>query len=377
MPNKNSMIKVFLHGVNLRRVFKTCKENDIELYDISQTDYKNIEFNIQYKNKKKIEQIAKTNNCKITTNNGFGATKYLHFLFSRLGIIIGIILFFAINIFANFFVWDIKIYGNEFVQNDEIMALLGQNNIKKGSIISKITPKYVEDCITNNIEKVSMCSVIKKGTTIIINLKEKVLQSEIKSINGNGDIVATNNLTIIDLDVVSGTALKKIGDSVKAGDVIVAGYILDTNGNKISCTANAKIKAKTWHSATEIYYKQIDVQTKTGNKISVSNLSLFGTYFPVRTPEIPFENYVVETSEKYIQNNFLPIKMTTIKYFETTQQKVQQNFDVDKQAVLERCQSKAMSYVSESETVYKTFDVIDEESDRFVVTSYVEVTFDF
>lgn len=376
MTKKSNRVKIFLHGVNIGRVFKACRDENIELFNINRTDYKNIEFEVQSKNKKKLEIIAQKNNYQISTNKGYGISKYWHFLLARIGIFAGIILFVLINIFANFFVWDIKIYGTENVQNQEILALLGQKNIKKGAIISKIAPEDVESTITNNIEKVSMCSVIKKGTTLIINIKEKMLASEIKNINGNGDIVAETNLTITEMDVVSGTALKSVGDSVKAGDVIVAGYILDTSGNKISCNANAKIKAKTWHSATEIYYKQVEVQNKTGKKIIVSNLSLFGTVFPIKTSQITFQNYIEETSEKYIQNNFLPIKMTTTTYFETMPEVVRQDFETDKQSILDRCQTLAGKKVKSNEIISKIFDVVTEEEDKFIVTSYVEVVFE-
>lgn len=377
MAKKSKLVRISLHGVNLSRIYRECQNANITLFDIERKDYKNIEFDINAKDKKQIENIAKKQNYAILEHQNYGNAKITNFFKWRFGLLIGFLIFVVLNIVSNFFVWDIKIYGNQYVTNEEVLAVLQQNNISKGKIISGINPQKVENSLTDNLEKISMCSVIKKGTTVIVNIKEKLLASEAKNINGDVDIVAQTNLTITDLNVTSGTALKKVGDSVKAGEIIVAGYIEDSNGNKVPCNANAQIKAKTWHFSSETYLKQIEVKTRTGNKRINSKLQIFGMNFQVKNDNCDFENFEAETSEKYISNNFLPFKMLTTTYFEVTSQFVQQNFDADKQSVVEKCEKNALLQVKSDEVISKTFYVVDEKDDCFIVTSYVEVTFEF
>lgn len=376
--NSAKYVRVSLSGVNLNKIYRECKKKDIEMFNINRKDYKNIEFDIKAKNKKLLKDIAKFQRYNYAEKQNFGHTKLLNFLKFRFGILIGIVFFVFINFVSSFFVWNIEIYGNQSVSNQEILNALSQNNIAVGKSVSNVTLQNIETNLTNSLDNISLCSVIKKGTTIIVNIKEKLATNSVEYINGNKDIVATTNMTIVEIKAQNGTILKKAGDSVKAGDVIVAGYIFDANGNKISCNANASIKAKTWHTATEVYQNKVEKKTRTGNKISNAYITFFDMKFDVKNNQNEFENFETEqTTTLLSNNNFLPVYLNTTTFFETTSEMIFQNFEQDKSAVLERCQSLAYSKVQNGETVTKVFDVIEQEQDSFVVTSYVEVVFEY
>ena len=378
MKNSFKYIHISLNGVNLSRIYKECKKNDIELYNIDRKDYKNIEFDIKNSHKKALKIIAKSQRYEYREDSNFGFLKLINFLKFRFGILIGVLFFVIANIFSSFFVWDIKIYGNRNVTNDEILQVLKNQNICVGGVYKSSNLENIETTLTNSIESISLCSVIKKGTSIIVNIKEKLDVDDIISINADSDIVATTNLTIIDLNVVSGTALKKIGDSVMAGETIVASYILNCRGEKVPCKANAKIKAKTWHTCSEEYYKTVEINTRTGRVIKNSYLTLFSMKFNSKNNKINFENYEEETKEILLtKNNFLPFKHHVSTYYEVVATQTTQDFEKDKQNVIERCQKNAYKQVSSKEEVTNIFDIITEQEDRYIVTSYVEVIFEF
>ena len=378
MKNSFKFVHVSLKGVNLNRIYKECKKNNIELFNIDRKDYKNIEFDIKTNNTKTLKIIAKSQKFEYKEANNSSIFKLLNFLKFRFGILIGALFFVIVNIFSSFFVWDIKIYGNSKVTNAEILQVLKKQHICVGGVYKSSNLENIETTLTNSIESISLCSVIKKGTSIIVNIKEKLEIGDITSINADNDIVATTNLTIIDLDVFSGTALKKIGDSVKAGETIVASYIINNKGEKVVCKANAKIKAKTWHTCSEEYYKIMEIKTRTGRVIKNSYLTLFSMKFNVKNNKINFENYEEETKEILLtKNNFLPFKHHVSTYYEVVATQTTQDFEKDKQNVIERCQKNAYKQVSSKEEVTNIFDIITEQEDRYIVTSYVEVIFEF
>lgn len=378
MKNNISFVHISLKGVNLNRIYKECKKSNIELYNINRKDYKNIEFDIKNHHKKALKTIAKTHKYEYTEDNNFGFFKLINFFKFRFGILIGALFFVIANIVSSFFVWDIKIYGNSKVTNEEILQVLKSQNISVGGVYNSSNLENIETKLTNSIDSISLCSVIKKGTSIIVNIKEKLEIEEINSINATDDIVATDNLTIVDLDVVSGTALKKIGDSVKAGETIVASYILNSQGKKISCKANARIKAKTWHTYQEEYFKVLETKTRTGRVIKNSYLTLFSMKFPAKNSKINFENYEEDTKQIYLsKNNFLPFKYYVSLFYEIETTQTVQDFAKDRQTVLDRCQKNAYKQVSAKEEVTNIFDIVTEKEDKYIVTSYVEVMFEF
>ena len=181
-------------------------------------------------------------------------------------------------------------------------------------------------------------------------------------------------MTINSLSVIQGTPLKKVGDSVKAGEIIVAGYFIDTNGHKIECKANANISASIWYSQTENYQKIKAVNIRTGNKIVNSKMVLFGINFPVKTKQNTFQNFEIEENLNPIfKNNFLPFYMYTTTYFETKIEYQQQNFEADKQTVLDKLKNEVIRSVPKQLTISKTFETITETADAFVVTYYAQV----
>lgn len=375
MKNKYRYLHITLKGVNLNRVYKQCVTQNIQLYNLDRKSYKHLEFDIDLKNKKKIKEYAKLQNYEYQEDSS-GFNKILNFFKFRFGILIGLLFFLFANIFSGFFVWDIRIYGNNFVSSSAIIEVLKNNKIRVGGIISNNQLQGVETVLTNQIEDISMCSVIKKGTVIIVNVKEKLKSDELFSIYNGKDIVATENLTIMELVVSNGTAQKKVGDSVQKGEVIVAGYVKNTSGQKVTCKANASIRAKTWRTATETYYKKVEVNHRTGKKVSQQYLTLFNMKFPVKNQKNKFEFFEEEFKEVPIKNNFLPFKLFVNTQYEVTKEIVEQNFENDKQMIIERCQKKAYEGVKTYDQITNTFETISEEKDCFVITSYIEVSFE-
>ena len=375
MKNKYRYLHITLKGVNLSRIFKQCTNKNIQLYNLNRKSYKHLEFDIDIKSKNKVKEYAKSQNYEYQEDNS-GFNRVVNFFKYRFGIVIGAIFFLIANILSGFFVWDIKIYGNSTISSSAIVEVLKNNNIKVGGIVSSSSLSGIETILTNQIEDISLCSVIKKGTAIIVNIKEKLKNEEIISMYNGKDIVATENFTIIELSVSNGTAQKKVGDSVKKGEVIVAGYVKNASGKKVTCKANATIKAKTWRTATEIYQKQIEINHRTGKKVKQQYLTLFGMKFPIKNQQNNFEFFEEEENEVTIKNNFLPFKMYVKTQYEVTKQMIAQNFEADKQIVVERCQKKAYESVKNGDEITNIFDVISEEKNCYVVTSYIEVCFE-
>lgn len=370
---KNNLIKVQLSGVNLNRIYKFCLQNNITIYNVKRVDYKNIQFDITKSNFKTLQNIAKNQNYKLTIIKQFGIAKLLSIYSKRVGIFVGLAVFLFVNIFSGFFVWNIKIYGNNRVLNSQILSVLKANGINNGALFFNTDYQKIEQQLLNKLDELSLCSIIKKGSTIIVNVKEKLFVNQFLD-DTKQDIVATQNMTINSLTVVQGTALKNNGDSVKAGDVIVAGYFLDANGKKVNCKANANIDATVWYSKTVNYPKVLQLTKRTGQKISNSKMSLFGLNFTVKNHKNTFDEFEVEeTINPVFNNNFLPLYLHTTTYHQITKTFVQQDFFKDKQSLIDNLQTEVINTVPKNLTISKTFDTINETDTEYIVTFYAEV----
>lgn len=378
MESKIKRVSIKISGVNLSRIYKECEKQKISLYDIDRTDYKNIEFKVDLSQRDKIKQIAQNQNYHYKELNTFGINKYLQFFKEHIGLFVGAFFFAIIIAFSSQFVWNIKVYGNQLVSENQIIKVLKQNNVKIGAFSKNVDVEKLEKELTNSIDDISLCSVMKRGTTIIVNIKEKLHSAEYENFQSEQDIVAKCNMQITDLVVIQGTALKKVGDSVKAGDVIVAGYFFDINGKKVFCKANASIKATTWLTETAIYEKEKQVSVRTGKKVSDCYMILFGKKFQTKVAKNKFENYETQQNKHFMfENNFLPVQFISIDYYEVHFETLVQDFEKDREKVVSECEQSAIKKLRDGQIAKKVFSVVDEQEKQFLITSYVEVDIEF
>ena len=369
-------VKIRLSGVNLNKVYKECLKNSIVLKNVNRVEYKILEFEVENKYIKFIKKLAKQHNLKFEIIKHFGLQKILSFLLSRTGLCVGISLIFLSIIVSTQFVWNVKIYGTERVETAEIMSILQSNGIGNGKIVNSNKLDTIEQEILNNIDNISLCSVIKKGSTIIVNIKEKIYSEELEK-DKTSDIIATDNITINSISIVQGTPLFKAGDSVKKGEIIVAGYFMDANGNRVECNAKAKINASLWISTTENYLKKREVLTETGNIIKNSTITLFGKSYSVKSAENTYSCFKTETKTTSLtKNNFFPLYLTTTTYFECERTYVEQSFNADKEDFFKRLREKNLKKLPENAIIKQCFETVNEFGDYYAVTSYAEVEID-
>ena len=378
MKNDLKKVCIKISGVNLSRIFKECENQKIALYDVERMDYKNIQFKVDLSQKDNIKQIAKTQKYRYQEVENFGINKVKNFARNHIGLLVGFAIFFAFLIFSTQFVWNIKIYGNQKVLDEQIFEVLRQNNVEIGSFSRNVDIENLEKEILNSIDDISLCSIIKKGSSIVINIKEKLHSPDYENFQSEQDIIANCNMQINEIVVTQGTAKIRAGDSVKAGDVIVAGYFFDTNGQKVLCKANASIKATTWYSETVEFEKEKQVSKRTGKKTFDGYMTIFGQKFVVKNAKNDFENYETEQSVKYVfNNNFLPVKYVKTTYYEIVFEKVVQNFESEKDKITKSCENLAVSKLKDGEIASRVFTVIDEQIDKFIITSYAQVEIEF
>ena len=166
-------IKVKIYGVNLGKIYKILKKNDVELFNISRPDYKTMYFEIKGK------KLGIVKKCIINTSYSLEIIKHnglffiLDFLRKKLGYVFGA-MFFIIAVFcSNIFVSDIQVFGNESISTKDLLFCLETNGIKNGSNIFSIDIEQIKDVLLDKYNQISLISCIKKGNTIIINIKEK------------------------------------------------------------------------------------------------------------------------------------------------------------------------------------------------------------
>ncbi len=364
--------RVKIHGVNISKLFKLLKKNNIEMFGIERTDYKTIFFTVKASKLKKLFAILKNSCYTISVEKYYGTIKYLQFFKKRFGYVIGAVVFASILILSNFFVSDVKVYGTKTISPAEILLTLEKSGLKKGAILSKFSTDEICAILDKNFENISLVSVIKKGTQVVINIKEKQTIDESFDVSKN-DIIATKDGKILEINVVQGTANFKQGECFKAGDILVSGSFKDIHGNVVDCKAQASIKALISYETSQDYLESYTANVRTGKSITNSSFSIFGKEFLSSNKKVGFENYeVVKTEKMLFNNNFLPLKIISTTYFELEQKLVEQSFENDKISIIDNLKSKTHDLVKDKK-IENEYEKIEKIENGYNVKYIVEV----
>ncbi len=162
---------------------------------------------------------------------------------SRLGILVGIAVFFCVITVLSQFVWSISVVGNTSLDSDYIISAFEDHGVKVGAKISQIDAKDVAQEVVSEIPTLSWAAVNRKGSVIIIEVREKITAPEIYDDKTPTNVVASADGVILSLDVLYGTEETKPGWAVTKGDLLISGIVTQADGKEIFIHADGYIKA--------------------------------------------------------------------------------------------------------------------------------------
>lgn len=345
-----NICKLKVKGLNQEKYINKIIK-DIKIYDYDRISKDEFVFGIEYSDLKKTKKFLVENNFEIIEIKKMGFYKHFLNFFSSIGLIIGFSLSLVLIFFQNIYIKNYQVIGNESLSTKEIVRFIKDNfNSNK----NKIDIKAVEIALTNEFKDISYASVIIKGQTLVINIKEKLLPNEIY-----GDfspLIAHFDGKITKVELVSGTLNIKVGDIVKKGDILVSPFIIDSQGENKEVEANAKIYAETWNIGIVEYFDNYYETTRTGKRIENSEITLFGLEIYKNTKENKFKLFEEESYTQDLNKNIiLPFKLNKHIIFELESNLVEKPFESVKDEVVDKARLNALEKLQKYDIVINEF----------------------
>ncbi len=238
---KNSIIYFEVVGLNFKKFIEQLKKENIEIFDLQKLEYNCFKLGIKIKDKNTFLKIS--NNFHYNLKECILPLPYKigKIIKSNLAIIITSMLLICSFFVLNNFVLQIRIYGLENLTSSEVLKVLDDFGYERGKFKSDYDLDGIEKVLTSNLDKISFASAVIKGNTLIVNINEKIDNSDF--IYDYKPIIAPFNCIIEEISLLSGTAMLKVGDVVKKGENIISPYIYYQDNSIIYVPAKATIKA--------------------------------------------------------------------------------------------------------------------------------------
>ena len=297
IPSTISYFKGYLtitvSGKFCERFIQVCALNNILLWDITRISAKSIRCKISAKGFFKVKKIARNTDVSIHINIKHGFPFVIQKYKKRKIVLFSIMIIAALIIAFNQFVWGIEVRGNHDIPSEKIISVLNESGLKIGSLRHKINQQDLKREALLKIPELAWLWVDKRGTKIVVDVREKIKTPDVIGDNDYSNIVAKKDAIIIEMTVKEGIPVVESGDTVLKGTVLVTGKIpVPVKQLTRYVKSDAEIKARVWYEEKELFSCISTTHHETGNKKSHYTLSFFGNKLNLfHNGNSPFEVY--------------------------------------------------------------------------------------
>lgn len=286
------------------------------------------------------------------------------------GASIGVVLMLVVMIILTQFCFGIKVVATDADVRAKIENLLIEEKCIT-RVWRDIDCDSLENLILKNVPDVGMVSVSQKGMYLVVNTS---LATPKPPVEPNPDfssgIYADCDGVVSRIFVSNGTALVKVGDTVSFGDLLVAPYNLDAEGNEIETSVRADVYVYAWDSATVEFCEDSVEYARTGNFVTAASVIFGGEALSQAEVAVPYKTYESVTKLTNL-SSVLPVKLETTYYYETAPVGVKKDFAAEEQALIYEAKQKVMAGVNESD-VLEQKHTISEHDGKYYVSYYIK-----
>ena len=304
-----------IEGLSIEKFLNLIMVNDVYIWDIERKNYTTVVAKVSLKGFKEIVSFAKKTNCRVSVISKKG----LPFVISRLkrrkllvlGAIVSLILIYAFSTF----IWEINIETVNNVNEKVVLEKLSYLGLKPGVSKFAIDVNKIETEFLLQNNDISWIGINIKGTNAFVKVVGKTKPQEVLSKDEPCNIIAKKDGIIYKMTVLEGEAVKKVGDTVKAGDIIVTGIIEKPGLETRFVHADGQIIGRTWYEVYADAELKKEVFERTNNKITVTKIIFGNNTITISPKKVDFKNF--EKEEKEIISKNFPVRIIKEVYYET------------------------------------------------------------
>lgn len=218
-------VRIYVFGLSPERFINYCALNGISVWNIKRKKdgiYLNIGIS-DYKNIRKVRRkIDNSIRIKLKEKHGlvFISRKFL----KRPGIVVGIAVFFIINIAFSQFIWDIDVVGAENIDTNKIVSVCDELGVSVGMPRNSVDTYNVSQLLALRFEEIAWVSLNIEGTNLTVNISV-ASDSDKNQETTPSNIVASYDGVIKSAKITHGKNEFTLGQAVRKGDLLVSGVV--------------------------------------------------------------------------------------------------------------------------------------------------------
>jgi similar to stage IV sporulation protein len=302
------------------RFVNVCAHNELEFWDLERVSKTSVRVTMHIGGYRKLRELSENSDFTVKPVKKTGVPFFLWKIRKRYMLLAGMFLCFASVWGLSLFVWEMEVYGNEKVPTQKIVEELDSLGIKIGAFGPSIVSEAVSNDILLRIPELSWIAINVYGSHMDVLVRERIPVPEIVDEHAPMMVYATKSGIITKMSVLEGAYVKKVGDTVVAGDIIVTGVMDSLASGKRLVHAMADVTARTWYEMSVQMTLPIELKSYTGETETKTAVIFAGKrinlYFNSGISWQDYDKITVEKALMLPTGNVLPIRIVTETYSE-------------------------------------------------------------
>jgi len=316
-------VKIVVEGYYIERFINICTNQKILIWNLKRKNGVKLYLNVGINDFKKLIGISKKTKCKIKIESKKGVPFLLNrYKKRKIFLFLLIVVLLCIGLSSRY-VWNIEVKEEQGESIENIVQDLKDAGLSVGILKNKVNKKEIINTIRLNRTDIAWMGIELKGTNAIVKIVKADSKPEIIDETEYCNIVSNKNGIITKINAQNGTAVVKVGDTVKEGTVLIEGVMEGKFTGNRYVHAIGEVEAKVWYTKSKkIYFKQ-EEYTETGeveNKYFIK-FNNFEINFNKKLSKFKFYDTInTEKKLKLFSDFYLPISIIKISNFETIKQ---------------------------------------------------------
>lgn len=279
---------------------------------------------------KRLIKLCKEAGIEIKAKKLLGLPALIYRYRNRYGIFLGVILSIIMIIASQAFLWDVRIEGNEQIDEREIKKALADSGLAVGTPLKNIKPEKIEGLLLIDSDTISWVSVNMRGTVALVEIREHAYPTE-KVKPEAANLIAECDGTIVGFEEVRGNILVSYGDLVREGELLVSGvYDSPTLGFNVTAASGSVFASVRENFKVNIPY-EYEKKSYTGREYVEKYLIFYDKEikFYSNCRNLPPKCDTIEVIDhlSFFEGEFLPFGVRTVRYLEYETQTAKMDAD--------------------------------------------------
>jgi len=252
--------RISADALNATRLLNLCLEFSFAFRSFHGEEDGSISFTCPMSTSKKLLRLAEERGIFLTVEKKGGVPMILARRGRRYGLMLGGLCGAILLFLSGRIVWDVRVSGNETLTAEQVLEELRACGFGVGSRLRDFQAGELENRVLLQSDSLSWISIYMDGTVAMVQVVENTSPPE-DSPKKPANLIASADGQIESVELLRGDCVVKVGQAVRAGDLLVSGvYDSQTVGVRYTRAAG-RILAR-----TERVYR-VEIPLKTMEKI--------------------------------------------------------------------------------------------------------------